>query len=327
MKVNLHAHTSSQWTEIHAQLMRARRIALIPSRRPDGDAAGSATALAAFLAREGKDFVLFSLDPLPAYLEYLPFAERFVNNADALSAPQPIDIAVTFDSASLERAGLDEAPLPHPRPTVINIDHHRTNTYFGDLNVVREHAASTTELLYEYFRTLNIRIDGDIATSLLTGILTDTGHFAYANTTLATLSTASDLLRKGGNLRAITFHTLRNKKFETLRLWGRALSRLVWNENLNTVSTVITEQDIEECHAEPGSTEGIANFLNSLEGVRAVLVLTEEGPILKGSFRTTRDDVDVSQLAKALGGGGHRKASGFSVEASLAERNGRWEVQ
>ena len=167
-----------------------------------------------------------------------------------------------------------------------------------------------------------------MALALLTGLITDTENFSNPGTTEHSLKVASELIRHGANFNSLKNWFLHDKPVEALKLWGVALSRLTKNESLDIVYTFITLEDLKTHNASEAESEGIANFLNSAGEGRASLVLKEtwDGKI-KGSFRTTRDDFDVSLIASALGGGGHKKASGFLIADGIDEALAKiWET-
>ena len=237
----------------------------------------------------------------------------------AVISDHSIDTIVVVDSGDLRYNGIAELVKDHPA-TIINIDHHVTNERYGDLNLVHPTASSTCEILYHYFYHNHIPLNHRMATSLLTGLTTDTGNFTNAATSASALAVGGELIRSGGNYQLINDETLRNKSVDALRLWGVVLSRLKHEEALGITHTYITKSDLETYHVPENETEGIANFLNNLDNTRVALILKEnDGGLVKGSFRTTRDDVDVSAMAKSLGGGGHKKAAGFTVAGTIDE--------
>jgi phosphoesterase RecJ-like protein len=207
----------------------------------------------------------------------------------------------------------------HPA-TIINIDHHATNEHYGQINLVIPTAASTTEVLFHYFRNNNIFVNPKMATSLLTGLATDTSNFSNSATSAIALAVGGELIRSGGNYNLINDATIKNKSIEVLRLWGKVFSRLVKDERTGITYTFITKTDLDEHQVSEAESEGIANFLNNLENTSIAMILREtaDGKI-KGSFRTTRSDIDVSALAKKLGGGGHKKAAGFNTDGTIEE--------
>jgi phosphoesterase RecJ-like protein len=232
-----------------------------------------------------------------------------------------------FDAGDLRFAGIADLVAAMPRrPFILNFDHHATNERFGDVNVLDVTASSTAEVVYNFFRDCGKDIDKAIATCLLTGILTDTGNFSNPATSKSSLEAASDLLGRGGKIQEVANRLMRNKSMESLRLWGDVLSRLKYNEKLGVASTVIFNKDLEREGVEDEQIEGVSNFLNNFLDVKIVLVLRElPGGLVKGSFRTA-ENVDVSLIAKVLGGGGHKKAAGFTVPGRVIETPEGWRV-
>jgi phosphoesterase RecJ-like protein len=161
-------------------------------------------------------------------------------------------------------------------------------------------------------------IDKKIAVSLLTGLITDTDNFSNGATNQNSLKIASELIHYGANFNMIKSWFLKNKSITTLKLWGVALSRLTKHEVHDFVHTHIRRSDLEETQASEEETDGIANFLNNVgEGQAAILLKETADGKIKASLRTTKDNFDVGALAKALGGGGHKKASGFIMEGTV----------
>ena len=308
-------HTAKQ---IHTHLKRAKKVVVIPHQNPDGDAIGAATAFHEYLLQLGKHARVFCVTPVNHKLHFVNHSTE-VEVDPIIFKDLTIDTVVVLDSGDLRYAGVAAFLENHPA-TIINIDHHATNEHYGHLNLVLTAAASTTEILYHYFRANNILINQKMATALLTGLTTDTGNFSNGATSASALSVGGELIRSGGNLKTVTDGTVKNKSIEALRLWGKVLGRLEKIEALNLAYTYITQQDLKENDLSDSEGEGIANFLNNLDNIDIALILkeTDDGKI-KGSFRTTKDTVDVSALAKKMGGGGHKKAAGFSTGGTLQE--------
>lgn len=313
---------------IHEHLTRhARRVIVVPHKNPDGDTLGAATAFIAYLRHYGINAVLWCKTNASSTLTFLPYADELKSDP-AIWKLTDFDTVCVFDAGDLVFAGASEGitSLPH-KPTIINFDHHYTNTRFGDYNFLQLTSASTTEVLYDYFSYIGFRIDPGIATSLLTGLMTDTGNFSNPATSESALRVGGALMRAGGNYMAILNYTYRNKSADALKLWGIALSRLRIKPDLNLVYTALTRKDMEGLKVTDNDIEGVANFFNSIGEVKISLVLkeTQDGSV-KGSLRTTSDDVDVSAMASQFGGGGHKKAAGFSVPGHLVERDGEWHI-
>lgn len=304
--------------QIYNEIQKAEHILLVPHQDPDGDALGSATALMHYLKNIDKDHTIFCSTGAESKLHFLPYVEELTTE-EAIWEESYFDLVIVLDSGDLKYAGIDEyiKNLKH-KPKIVNIDHHDQNTEFGDLNLVIPSAASTTQILYRFFTLNNIQIDTYLATCLLTGILTDTDNFTNAATTVASLEIAGNLVKKGGKINLIKQIMFQDKSVSALKLWGQALSRLSKHDEHEIVYTYLTQDDLKDYNVKEEETKGIANFMNSLDEGKAALILKERSDgNVKGSFRTTRDDIDVSELAQALGGGGHKKASGFQSNSDI----------
>ncbi|HBV33370.1 TPA: hypothetical protein DIC39_01415 [Patescibacteria group bacterium] len=305
----------------------ARRV-LITSHKDCGDATGS--SIAAYLALQQWQVPadIFLPGPVPAIFKFLPHTEKIITNAGKINL-ENYDVLFCVDAAEIAMTGLEDKWKARPIDlTTINSDHHFTNPGYGDINILDKQASATAVVLLELFKQLEFTITREIATCLLTGIFTDTGTFSNPGTTALSLKSAADLLLKGANAAKTLDKIARTKSVADLQLWGRALERLYVNESLNVVTTVITLADMKELKVGTEALEGIANFLNDLSGFRAALVLKEQADgTVKGSLRTTRDDVDVAAMAAEYGGGGHKKAAGFTVKGSLVETPSGWTIK
>ncbi len=319
-------------SQIHAHLTtRARRVVVVPHKNPDGDTLGAATAFFHYLKSHGIDATLWCKTGASAPLAFLPHAEELRSDPalwDGASVARQFDTVCIFDAGDPTFAGVaDRIATLGMRPTIINFDHHFTNTHFGDYNFVQLDAASTTQVLYNYFHAIQFPIDAPTATCLLTGLMTDTGNFSNPATSESALAVGAELIRRGGSYHAILQYTYRNKSADALKLWGIALSRLSIKPELNIAYTALTRADMEGLRVTDGDIEGVSNFMNSIGDTKISLLLKEtHDGFVKGSLRTTASDVDVSALAATFGGGGHRKAAGFAVRGHLEERGGEWNI-
>ncbi|MFH1173312.1 MAG: DHHA1 domain-containing protein, partial [bacterium] len=196
-----------------------------------------------------------------------------------------------------------------------------------DLNLVIPDADSATTVLTGLLKESDIKIDRQSATYLLTGILTDTSNFANPTTHQTTFQAAAYLMNQGAKLAEITNYTFKNKSLNALRFWGQALMRLKLNQATDVATTVITQQDFKLYDLEEKDVEGLANFLIAYSPHRIIMVLRELGNNqIKGSLRSASEADDVSRLAKALGGGGHKKAAAFVVPGKLRQGQAGWEI-
>lgn len=300
-------------------LAAAKRILIVSHRKPDGDTIGAALALAHYCERLNKVYQCFCIDAPTPDLQFLLKAHEVTNDVRAWQAPD-LDVVVVVDAGDLKYAGVDQLIKTIPNKyTLINIDHHVTNPGYGDINLVDGSASSTCEIIFHLLDGIRA-IDRNVATCLLTGLITDTGSFSNLATTASAIEAAARLVAKGASLPQISKHTLRYRPYNMLKLWGRALERLHEDSKTGMIVTAITLDDIHDCKADDEAVSGISNFLNSLDQAaeKIILVLTQSQPgLIKGSLRTTNPLLDVTEFAKLYGGGGHKKAAGFSVAGTL----------
>ena len=309
-------HITAQ--KIHAHLMSAKRAIIVPHPNPDEDALGSASAVAEYLANHGRRADVYCATPVNPRLKYLPNTPRITNDTDVFFEPD-VDTIIFVDCGDPRYAGVANVIKNHPA-TIINIDHHATNEHFGAHNLVMSRAAATAEILFNFFEYNRLTISRHMATNLLAGIITDTGNFTNAGTSPSAMAIAGELVRRGANYKLINYFTQKDKTFKLLRLWGLALSRLNRVEEHALVYTFLKREDFISLDLNDSDAEGLSDFMNNIDDAKILLTLKEtlDGKI-KGSFRTTVEDVDVSFLAKQLGGGGHKKAAGFTADGTIDE--------
>lgn len=309
--------------QLDTQFRQLTRVLLVGHTQPDADCLGSLSAFASYLDRLGCRGELFTPTPAPAHLQFLPQMERLRQ-----TAPGSFDAVVFLDCGDLRQGQADTARLAAWNAgLVVNIDHHQTNTRFGQWNYVYPNAASTTEILYYYFQQLSFPLTPAIASALLAGILADTGGFHHPNTSPGTLSAAAALVAAGASLPQVYQRTFHDKTVQTLQCWGRVLSRLAVNQRTGIATAVVTRADLAGQPDEQAAASGLANFLNTVGGVRAVLVLVEQADgTVRGSLRSRDPLLDVSKFAILCGGGGHKLAAGFTLKGRLQETAQGWRV-
>lgn len=301
--------------ELGRRIRASKRVLVIPHRKPDGDCTGAATAVLQLCDAWGIPADAYCVDPVPAYLRFLSHRHRIVSDR-ALLAPR-YDVVITVD-AEVRVAGVADLLAELPHGTLCTVDHHATTTAAGvDLAVLAPEASSTCELLYYMFRGWGVELTDDLATSLLCGIVTDTGAFSNPGVTPLALAAGSHLVRSGGRWHEVLASTTRTRPLSAWKLWGTALARLRYLPARATAVTFI--RSVEVAGAE--GIEGLSNFVAAHCAVPTVMVVREQADgTLKGSVRTTSEDVDVAAMAAAFGGGGHRKASGFLLRGKLEEK-------
>jgi phosphoesterase RecJ-like protein len=230
-----------------------------------------------------------------------------------------------LDAGDLGHAGVGEYLGESDRARIINIDHHVVNAEYGAVNLVESRASSTSEIIYRLVKSFGIRFSPEAATSFLTGIITDTSFFVNAATSTEAMAAAGEMLQAGAEYNKIHRRLFKNKSLMAIGLWGKAFLRLSYNTEYGIATTAIKLSDYEGSEGEE-AMEGITNYLCATLKVPVILALREvAGGKVKGSLRTVTD-IDVSALAKAFGGGGHKKAAGFTVDGRLEETEEGWQI-
>lgn len=229
----------------------------------------------------------------------------------------PYDCIVTVDAADpsqFERIYNNFTELFSLVP-VINIDHHASNSSFGRINYVDIMASSTTCLILPLIEEMGQLMDADIATLLLAGLITDTNSFQNPNTTPDAFAVSAKLIGYGARQQEIIRHIYKTKKLSTLRLWGRTLSKIQYDEKHKLVWSVLTTKDFVELGGSTDETEGVIDeLMSNAPNAEIVFLLKEKGSNeISGSIRTLTQTIDASKLAAIFGGGGHMQAAGFKV--------------
>lgn len=299
---------------IQRRLAQAKKILAITHVGPDGDAIGSLTAVGIALKQLGYNVTLACDDGWPSRFAFLPLVEGIQAHVDAATS---YDLIFALDCGDMSRMGRAFSDLPEPRPAVVNIDHHVTNTHFGEVDIVDSDCNSTTEILYRLLPQLGVQMSVDLATSLLTGIVTDTLGFRTEGVSSATFEAASALMDAGADLNLITAQALLLKPMSTLRLWQVGLN----NMKLEDEGLLWTSISLEERRAighVGSSSGGLVNMLANADEAAMSAVLLEDDDRVYVGFRC-RPPYNVAELALNLGGGGHPLAAGCTLEGSLSE--------
>ena len=294
-------------------VQQANNILVITHIGPDGDAVGSITAVGVALRQMGRHATLLCDDPLPERFSYLPLADQVQPPNENRSTDY--DLLIAVDCGDETRMGQSFANLPDTVPTIINIDHHVTNTYFGDIQHVVPEAVSATEILYDLFKHIGLTITTDLAMCLLTGVVTDTLGFRTVGVTAKTLRIASELVDAGADLPLINMQGLSLKPYSTAQLWQIGLNNMRLEDGL--IWTKINNTQREAIGYNNTSTGGLVNFLGNVTqaAISAVLLEMNDGTVRVG-FRCN-PPYSVSELALNLGGGGHPLAAGCSLDGPL----------
>jgi bifunctional oligoribonuclease and PAP phosphatase NrnA len=312
----------SERSDVLDELRAADKLVVVTHENPDGDALGSLIAMQGILQRIGKDCLTFIAQrdlPLPQEYTFFPLAN--------LVTEPPADLRdrtlVFLDCGNLERnpAEAFQAPGMH----ILNIDHHHDNTRFGTVNLVVDDASCTAEIVWELMGDLGVAATPVIADALYVGLITDTGRFMYENTGRKAHLMAADLIAAGVDVHGIYRRVYEDVPYGKLALLARGLANIERYDGGRLTLSALTESDFNDSDAEESFSEGVIDHLRAVEGTElAALVRDRIGdPDTAGqrkvSLRSSNDRIDVSLIARALGGGGHKQAAGFSTALSHDE--------
>jgi bifunctional oligoribonuclease and PAP phosphatase NrnA len=309
-------HTATLNTAICQKFAAAQRIMIASHIRPDGDAIGATLGLGQALIGAGKQVRMVLADGVPVPLRYLPGSQLIERSVSAQELEQ-IDLTIVVDCSDLQRTG----GVMNGRTPDINIDHHVTNPSFAHLNLVLPVQAATSAIIAEYLPTWGLSINEAIASTLLTGIVTDTIGFRTSNMTPGILRLAAMLMEYGANLPELYARALISKSFEAARYWGLGLYKVKKVELQaagSYVWTNLTLDDRKEASYPGNDDADLVNLLSSIESDLAVLFIEQKNNHVKVSWRA-RPGIDVSQIALQFGGGGHPSAAGADIAGSLDE--------
>jgi phosphoesterase RecJ-like protein len=310
----------SEVEQIADEIRAGDRFLLTTHENPDGDALGSLLAMHQILGALGKDSVMFlgaKEFPLPVEYRFLPLEEVFHE------APADVSdrVIIFLDCGNIDRMPVDW--LQENSNRVLNVDHHHDNTRFGDVNLVDVEASSTAEIVYELAGVLGVALTPEIANALYVGLVTDTGKFMYENTDARSHRMAAALVEAGVQVNDVYRRLYEHAPIEKLRLLARALEQIAIHEDGTLALTYIAAADYEATGASEVYTEGIIDHLRTIDGTLIVAVVRDQSPgnrsARKVSLRSTDGRVDVSEIARKHGGGGHRRAAGFGTDLSYPE--------
>ena len=319
-------------SQVVSELRNAPKLLLTTHENPDGDALGSLLAMHWILEQLGKDSIMFmSPDEFPLPWEYREWT------FDGLVGEPPADVnertVVFLDCGNIDRMPVDF--LQRDGVHIVNIDHHHDNTRFGTVNLVAPQASCTAEIVWRLARELGAEITPPIADALYIGLVTDTGRFMYENTTAEAHRMAAELIEAGVAPHLVYRRLFEDLPFRRLQLLSRALSSVERHRDGAITIAHLTKDDFEETGALETDAEGIVDHMRAVEGttvavlVRELLASDRAGK-RKVSLRATDGRVDVSRIARELGGGGHTQAAGFTTELgyralveTLSEQVGR----
>ncbi|HEX3466250.1 MAG TPA: DHH family phosphoesterase [Candidatus Elarobacter sp.] len=305
---------SNTTEEVVAELLRRSSFMFVSHVKPDGDTLGAGLALGLALKALGKRVGYFQQDPVPRNLRFLP-------DSQCVTREVPVDLPadtlwVFCDMSDFSRAG--EFLPKIDRADMLDIDHHLGNSHFGALNYVIPTEASTGTCVLRLLRALDVQITPEIATCILTTIMTDTGAFMHTNTTAAVLRMSAEMIELGADKPLITEEIFANKRFAATKLLGMALERAVLQDDGRYCWTYVDEEMLRTCHADGEDTEEIVQHLRAVDGVEAAALFKDYEGAVRVSLRSS-GKINVQAAAASLGGGGHFMASGLTFDGPLSD--------
>ena len=299
---------------LQKELENATSVLIGTHLNPDGDALGSALATSLYLDKIGIENEVICHHAPPHNLKFLPGAARI----HQVPKREKYDLGIVLDLDSIERLGTTGEYFAGCQRLVV-IDHHIPHEKPGDLRIIDTSAPATAVILTRLLIELGANITPDIATCLITGIVTDTGSFRFRNTSPESLSLASYLLERGGALTQVQEEIFQSKTLGSARLLGRALEGMQLACDNQIAWATISADDFETMNATDVDTEGFVNELLFITSVQMAAILREPN---RGRIRCSlrsRGDYDVASVARLFGGGGHKNAAGCTIEGSLQE--------
>lgn len=294
-----------------AELRRCTTFLISVHKNPDGDALGSQLALMLALEKMNKTVTVHNVDPVPEIYRFLPHASR-------IKSGRPVegryDAHIVLDSDP-PRTGLFDAV--YPADTLINIDHHVTNSSTWPLTWVDPEASATGEMIYRLIGLLGVRVDRDMAMCLYTAIFTDTGSFRYSNTTPESMKISATLLEAGADPWLVTENVYESFAYRRVKLLGIILSNMEISAEGRIAWVVVNDEQYRQTGTTAEDTDNFVNFVRSVKGVEVAVLFRQSGNDQYKISLRSKGRIDLSGLAQSLGGGGHRNAAGCVLDGSI----------
>lgn len=294
------------------EINQAESIVILTHENPDGDAIGTGLALYNSLKQMGKQPDII-IPEYPRTFEFLPGSDEIKKESNV----EKYDLAISVDCATIKMLNGFASYFENAK-VKMSIDHHSTNTMFGDLNYVSPDAPACAQILLVVLEYFKVDITKDIGTCILTGIITDTGGFKYSGVTSETFEFVAWLLNKGINVSKIYRKVLQTKTRANFELNRIATNRLEFLEDGKVAFTYITKEDEEKVGAENGDHEGIVETGRDIEGVEVSIFICQTDKGCKISMRSN-EYVNVSDVCLLLGGGGHIHAAGVTLQCTIEQ--------
>ena len=295
---------------------KSKNCLVLSHQNPDGDTLGSMLALGEILLLLGHKVERVISDPVPKVYKFLPFT-NLVNAPDDPSLCEKYDIAFSLDCGSAKRLG-KAGQFWQSADNTINIDHHVSNEKFGKVNWIEADATSTGQMVFWLAKNADINISKEIATLLYVTLLTDTGCFSNSNTNARALQWGADLINLGADHLNVYKEVFLKKPYKAVRTFGSALANINLIQDGKIAWTYTSNELLKKYGATSEDTEDIIDYVMRTEGVEVGVFFREDNSETKVSLRSN-SDLDVSKIAVANGGGGHKRAAGINIKSQFAD--------
>lgn len=293
---------------------KAEKILIVSHVNPDGDTIGCLLALGLALISMGKRVTLLCQDGIPSRFQFLPGSELILSQTS-----ETADVSIAVDCGSDQQLGNAARAFSRAK-TTIQIDHHDFGQSFGKIQVLEEDAAAVGEIVYELIRALKAEITTTIATCLLTSIIVDTGSFRFSNIRPKTFDVCSKLIRKGVDMQHLIEESYWKKSRSMARLSGHCIAATQFSANGKIAWSTVYQRDFKHFGAQLSDVDAVADELRSIEGVKIAAIFRETGhKRFRVSLRSS-DGINVAQVAKRFGGGGHHNSAGCSIRSSEKDK-------
>ncbi len=305
------------------QIKNTSHLLIASHAEPDGDAVGSLIALGLAIGKLNIKSTLYNESPIPAVYRFLPSVERIVRHIKKVNT---YDTAIILDCGDLSRIG-DVSSTVSQIPFIINIDHHVSNTGFGNVQLIDTGACSTAEIVYRLIKQLTVPMDKAIATCLYTGILTDTGSFRFSNTNQTAFAISNEMAALGMEPYDVAQHVYGTYSLGRIKLLNLALDSIEISENGKLSIMTVTRAMLSDTGTQSEDVDGLINYARRIKNVKVAALIHE---LHNGTCEAAKADryhvslrsdgtVDVANIAGSFGGGGHVSAAGFHIDSTLSK--------
>jgi bifunctional oligoribonuclease and PAP phosphatase NrnA len=298
--------------KILEEIKNHKTFCVVGHIRPDGDCIGSQLAMTLALKSMGANVVCWNQDPVPPKLLFMD-PQRLLQQP---KAGLKFDCVIAVDAASYERIGTVADAIEH-RKILINIDHHPSNTRYGDLNWIASNASSSGEMVFQLIKAARWPLTPVIADGLFTAISTDTGSFQYPSTSPDTFEIAGELVKRGASIARICDEVYQSYSLSRVRLLRRVYNQFKLTDENRIAYLWLKKSDYSKSGATREDTEGLIDHIRAIEPVEVACLFEEVEPgETRVSFRSKHPEINVNEIAKQFGGGGHKAASGARINGS-----------